>query len=50
MKLVKKYKVAIIFYLVMLIFTFIVSARVEKLESKEDIYKYTSEVAINTLN
>lgn len=45
----KNLKVVVLFYVVMLVFTFIVSARVTNLESKEDYYKYEKSVAINIL-
>lgn len=50
MRTLKQYKVVIIFYLIMLVFTFIVSARVKKLEIKEDYLKYSKDVAMNILN
>lgn len=46
----KNFKVVILFYVIMLAFTFVVSAKVTKLESKEDYYKYQESVAINILS
>lgn len=43
----KSFKVAALFYLVMVGLTFVISANVTKLESKEDYYKYKSNVAMN---
>lgn len=47
MKILKKYKLAVIFYLIMLGLTLLTSARMEKLESREDYHKYSENVAIN---
>ncbi len=49
MKVLKKHKVAIIFYLVMIGLTFILSAKVEKLESKEDYNIYNKNIVMNNL-
>jgi len=45
----KNLKVVLLFYVVMMVFTFIVSANVSNLESKEDYYKYKETVAMNIL-
>lgn len=49
MEFIMKHKYAIIFYLFLLALTFVVSARVEKLESKEDYYKYSENIVMNSL-
>lgn len=49
MEFIIKHKYAIVFYLIMLVLTFVVSARVEKLESKEDYYKYNQNIVMNNL-
>lgn len=49
MKFIIKHKYAVCFYLVLLALTFVLSARVEKLESKEDYYKYSENIVMNSL-
>ena len=45
----KNLRIAALFYLVMMVLTFIISAKVTKFESKEAYNKYKSNVVINYL-
>lgn len=49
MDFIINHKYAICFYLVLLLVTFLLSLRVENLESKEDYYKYSQNIVMNNL-
>lgn len=50
MSFIKEHKIIIIFYLLIICFTYLLTIRVENLESKEDYYNYSENVAMNFID